>query len=223
MEEYVGRLKEIPLFSSLREDEMEPVLKIAQKVNLPKGAVVFREGEKRDTFSIILDGKVKICVYDDKGREYILDILNKDGFFGELSLFEELSGFAQVVTMKNTDLLMIRRGDFMTLLSNHSFAVKMVKELAKRLREANEKLKGFAFLGVEGRILQYLMDIGMKSGLKVKDRILILRGPSQGEMAAAVGCSRETVSRMIKSLVDKGRISVIRRQYTLRPVFGEGR
>ncbi len=223
MEDYMRRLREIPLFSSLKEGEIELVLKIAHKVTLPKGAVVFKEGQKRDTFCIILDGKVKVCVYDDKGREYILDILGKDGFFGELSLFEELSGFAQVVTMKTADLLMIRRGDFMTLLENHSFAVRMVKELAKRLREANEKLKGFAFLGVEGRILHYLLDIGTKSGVKVRDRILILRGPSQGEIAAAVGCSRETVSRMLKSLVDKGRISVVRRQYTLRPVFGENR
>lgn len=105
------------------------------------------------------------------------------------------------------------------LRDNNDFALSMIKELSKRLRAANEKLKRFAFLGVEGRILEYLMDIGQKSGIKVKDRIIIESGPTQVEIASACGCSRETVSRMIKSLVEKGRLSVLKKQYTIRPVY----
>jgi len=51
----------------------------------------------------------------------------------------------------------------------------------------------------------------------MKDYIIIERGPSQIEIANSCGCSRETVSRMVSSLVKKGVISVRRRQYTLYP------
>jgi CRP/FNR family transcriptional regulator, cyclic AMP receptor protein len=220
MKVYGENIRNVSFFSALSDQELEMVARIAIAKTFSKGYMVFEEGEKRDTLYIVLKGRVKISLYDEDGREYILDIIGKDGFFGELSLFEELSGFANVMTLEQSDLLMIRRNDFMRLLlENRDFALSMIKELSKRLRAANEKLKSFAFLGVEGRILKYLMDIGEKSGAKIKDRIIIENGPTQVEIASACGCSRETVSRMVKSLVEKGRLSVLKKQYTLRPIY----
>jgi CRP-like cAMP-binding protein len=220
MKLYAENIRNVSFFSALSDRELEMVAKIAFVKTFNKGFMVFEEGEKRDTLYIVLKGRVKVSLYDEDGREYILDIIGKDGFFGELSLFEELSGFANVMTLEQSDLLVIRRSDFMRLLmENRDFAVSMIRELSKRLRAANEKLKRFAFLGVEGRILEYLMDIAEKSGVKIKDRIIIENGPTQVEIASACGCSRETVSRMVKSLVEKGRLSVIKKQYTIRPVY----
>jgi CRP/FNR family transcriptional regulator, cyclic AMP receptor protein len=222
MKVYGENIRHVSFFSTLSDQELEMVARIAVAKTFSKGYMVFEEGEKRDTLYIVLRGRVKVSLYDEDGREYILDIIDKDGFFGELSLFEELSGFANVMTLEQSDLLMIRRSEFMRLLhENQAFALSMIRELSRRLREANEKLKSFAFLGVEGRILKYLTDIGTKTGTKVKDRIIIENGPTQVEIASACGCSRETVSRMIKSLVEKGRLSVLRRQYTIRPVYGQ--
>ncbi|OPX98623.1 MAG: cAMP receptor protein [Syntrophorhabdus sp. PtaU1.Bin002] len=220
MKVYGDSIRNVGFFSALNDRELEMVSKIAHAKTFNKGYLIFEEGEKRDTLYIVLKGRVKVSLYDEDGREYILDIIGKEGFFGELSLFEELSGFANVVTLESSDLLIIRRNDFMRLLmENPAFAVSMIRELSTRLRAANEKLKTFAFLGVEGRILKYLTDIGERSGVKVKDRVIIENGPTQVEIASACGCSRETVSRMIKNLVEKGRISVLKKQYTLRPVY----
>lgn len=220
MKLYAENIRNVSFFSTLSDHELEIVAKIAFVKTFNKGFMVFEEGEKRDTLYIVLKGQVKVSLYDEDGREYILDIIGKGGFFGELSLFEELSGFANVMTQEQSDLLVIRRSDFMRLLmENPDFAVSMIRELSKRLRAANEKLKRFAFLGVEGRILEYLMDIAKKSGVKIKDRIIIENVPSQVEIASACGCSRETVSRMVKSLVEKGRLSVLKKQYTIRPVY----
>jgi CRP-like cAMP-binding protein len=220
MKLYAENIRNVSFFSTLSDHELEMVAKIAFVKTFNKGFMVFEEGEKRDTLYIVLKGRVKVSLYDEDGREYILDIIGKDGFFGELSLFEELSGFANVMTQEQSDLLVIRRSDFMRLLmENPDFAVSIIRELSKRLRAANEKLKRFAFLGVEGRILEYLMDIAKKSGVKIKDRIIIENVPAQVEIASACGCSRETVSRMVKSLVEKGRLSVLKKQYTIRPVY----
>ena len=116
--------------------------------------------------------------------------------------------------------MVIQRQDFVNLLmDNPAFTVSVLKTLVNKLRAANERIKGLAFLSVENRILKYLSEIGEKSGVKIKDRMIIERGPTQVEIANSCGCSRETVSRMIKSLVKKGKISVIKRQYTMRPVY----
>ena len=85
------------------------------------------------------------------------------------------------------------------------------------MRVADERIRWLAFLNVEGRILKFLLEIGTKSGIKVKDYVVIEKGPTQIEIANSCGCSRETVSRMLASLIKKGFISVMRRQYTLSP------
>jgi len=120
--------------------------------------------------------------------------------------------------MEGSDLLIVRRADFTKLLmENPSISINILKVLAGRLRVADERIKWLAFLNVEGRILKYLLELGARLGIKMKDYIIIERGPSQIEIANSCGCSRETVSRMISSLVKKGVISVRRRQYTLYP------
>jgi CRP-like cAMP-binding protein len=102
-------------------------------------------------------------------------------------------------------------------MENPSISVHILKVLAGRLRVADERIKWLAFLNVEGRILKYLLEVGSRLGIRMKDYVIIERGPSQIEIANSCGCSRETVSRMISSLVKKGVISVRRRQYTLYP------
>ncbi len=220
MKEILLRIRNVSLFSLLNDTEMDVLVRIAKVRRFTKGYVIFEEGDMRSALHILLKGKVKISVYDEEGKEYILDMIGEGGFFGELSLFDEVSGFANVVALEETECVVLERRDFINLLmGNPAFTVSIVKTLLIKLRAANERIIGLALLNVENRILQYLGEIGQKSGVKVKDRVIIERGPTQVEIANYCGCSRETVSRMVKSLVRKGKLSVIRRQYTLRPVY----
>ncbi len=220
MKEYQDRVRAASFFSVLTDAELAILLKIARVRKFSKNYVIFEEGDTRAALHIVLSGKVKISLYDEEGKEYVLDIIGSGGFFGELSMFDELTGFANIIASEETECVVIQRQDFVNLLmDNPAFTVNVLKTLIKKLRAANERIKGLAFLNVENRILKYLMEIGEKSGVKVKDRVIVERGPTQVEIANSCGCSRETVSRMIKSLVNKGKISVIKRQYTLRPVY----
>ena len=220
MEKYIGYIKNVNLFSTLEESDIKMISKITYVKAFDKGYVVFQEGDKGDALYVILNGKVKISLFDENGREYILDVIGKDGFFGELSLIDELPRSANVVTTEDAEFLIVRRHDFTKLLiENPKITINILKTLSGRLRAADERIRGLAFLSVEGRILKYLTDIGEESGTRVRDYIIIENGPSQVELASFCGCSRETVSRTITNLVKKGVISVRKRQYTLRPVY----
>ena len=217
---YLERVRNASFFSALTDHELAVLLKIARVKTFNKGYAIFEEGDTRAALHIVLNGSVKISLYDEEGKEYVLDIIGTGGFFGELSLFDELTGFANVIAQEATECVVIQRQDFVKLLmDNPAFTVGVLKTLVKKLRSANERIKGLAFLNVENRILQHLTEIAEKTGVKLKDRLIVERGPTQVEIANSCGCSRETVSRMIKSLAQKGKISVIKRQYTLRPVY----
>jgi CRP/FNR family transcriptional regulator, cyclic AMP receptor protein len=220
MKQYVGNLKSVTLFSILKDDEIQAISKIAILKNIDKNCMVFQEGEIGDSLFVILNGKVKVSLFDDDGKEYILDIIGKDGFFGELSLIDELPRSANVLTTENSEFLVIRRRDFVKLLlEKPSISISILKTLSERLRHADERIKGLAFLSVEGRVFKYLLDIGEKTGLKLKNHIIIENGPTQIEIANSCGSSRETVSRVLKTLIKKGFISARKRQYTLHPMY----
>jgi CRP/FNR family transcriptional regulator, cyclic AMP receptor protein len=216
MRKYVETIKHVSLFSQLSDNELESISKISHANTFGKGHVVCQEGEEGDALYIIMKGKVKVCLYDENGREYILDVIGEGGFFGEMSLIDELPRSANVITLDPSELLVVKRQEFVrVLMENPSATLGILKVLSRRLRAADEKIKGLAFYSVEGRILKYLMDVGNSSGIRVKDYIVIERGPTQVEIANSCGCSRETVSRMIKHLIGKGVITVRKKLYTL--------
>ncbi|MBP1747899.1 MAG: Crp/Fnr family transcriptional regulator [Deltaproteobacteria bacterium] len=218
MRKYADSLRSVDLFSNLRDNDLETISRILYMNTYHRGQLIFQEGEEGDALFIVLGGKVKVCLYDEEGREYVLDVIGKDGFFGELALIDELPRSANILATETCNLLIIRRNDFMKLLmENPSISINILKVMAGRLRVADERIKWLAFLNVEGRILKYLLDIGEKIGIKMKDHVIIEKGPTQIEIANACGCSRETVSRMMTSLVRKGILGVRRKQYTLYP------
>jgi CRP/FNR family transcriptional regulator, cyclic AMP receptor protein len=216
MNRYISNIRSVNLFAAMKDEQIEAISKITMLKTYPKNYVIFQEGERGDALFIIVKGKVKVLLYGEDGREYILDMIGPDGFFGELSLIDELPRSANVMTVEESELLMIRRSDFIRLLmENPAMTISILKILSRRLRAADERIKGLAFLSVEGRILKYLMEIGEESGVKVKDHLVIEKGPTQIEIANSCGCSRETVSRMVKSMIEKGIISVRKRSYTI--------
>lgn len=218
MKQYEDNLKSVSLFSILKDPEINAISKISILKNFEKNNMVFQEGEIGDSLYVILSGKVKISLFDDEGKEYILDIIGKDGFFGELSIIDELPRSANVITTEKSEFLVIQRQDFLRLLiEKPEISISILKTLSRRLRYADERIKGLAFLSVEGRVFKYLLDIGEKSGLKVKNHTIIEKGPTQIEIANSCGSTRETVSRVLKILIKKGAISVRKRQYTLYP------
>ncbi len=218
MRKYADNLRSVLLFATLKEAQIDAISRIVFVNSYYRNQFIFQENDDGDALFVVLKGKVKISLFDEEGREYILDVISKDGFFGELALIDDLPRSANAVAMESTDLLVVRRQDFMKLLlDNPTITIEILKVLSRRLRVADERIRWLAFLNVEGRILKYLLEMGAKSGIRVKDYTILEKGPTQIEIANSCGCSRETVSRMVASLHKKGLISVRRRQYTLHP------
>lgn len=216
MKQYIDNIKNVNLFSALEYNEIAEISRITTLKHYPKGYMVFQEGDEGDALYIIINGRIKVSIYDDEGREYILDIIGKDGFFGELSIIDDLPRSANIITIEDSEFLVIKKIDLLKLfMENPAITISVLKTLSKRLRAADERIRGFAFLSVEGRILRYLNEIGEKTGIKIKNYLIIENGPTQIEIANSCGCSRETVSRMLKSLTQKGIISARKRRYTI--------
>lgn len=205
----VSFLKNIPLFASLKDDELEAINKLSLNKKCPKDTVILLENEEGDTLFIILKGKVKVTSFSESGKEIIFSILNEGDFFGDMSLFDGKPRSATIISIEESELKLIRRNDFKKLIQNHpSIALKLLEELTLRLRKADERIESLALLDVTGRIAGILLQLGEESGQKINKSIIIKSRPTHQELANMVGTTRETVTRVLKQLENKKYITM---------------
>jgi CRP-like cAMP-binding protein len=198
-------LKQIPLFSELSDKELEKIIHLASRQKYHKDNIILIEEEIGSTMFIILWGRVKISRISDDGREVILSILSDGDFFGEMSLLDGHTRSANVTAIEEAELLVIRREEFLQMLRDFpQIAINLLKELAQRIRKSDEHIKSLSLQDATGRVATTLLRIAEDSGVFRKGQVEIAELPLQQDLANMAGTSRETISRVIKSLTEDG-------------------
>jgi CRP-like cAMP-binding protein len=198
-------LKQIPLFSELNERDLDKIIQLASRQKYHKDNIILIEEEVGSTMFVILSGRVKISRISDDGREVILSILSDGDFFGEMSLLDGHTRSANVTAIEESELLVIRREEFLQMLRDYpQIAINLLKELAQRIRKSDEHIKSLSLQDATGRVATTLLRIAEDSGVFRKGQVEIGELPLQQDLANMAGTSRETISRVIKTLSEEG-------------------
>lgn len=204
-------LRSIPLFSRLDDAELQRFGEVTREKNYPKGSVIVFEDDPGDSLFIVRDGRVKVVLIGEDGREVILGVMGVGEHFGELSLIDDQPRSAHVIAMEETNLLVLRRDDFRRRVeSNPAVAWSLLSELARRLRRADAKIHGLALLDVPGRIARLLLDFAEEGRGDTIEKPL-----THQTIAHMIGASRETVSRTIRDFQIQSLIRVERRRISI--------
>ena len=99
--------KKIPFLSEFSDDELKEMSDLSERRKFPPGSSVLYEGDKNKTPYLILKGRVKIILSDKKGKEIIISTLKEGDYFGEMALFDQLPRSATVVTLEDSEFLII--------------------------------------------------------------------------------------------------------------------
>ncbi|OGT99462.1 MAG: hypothetical protein A2085_11090 [Gemmatimonadetes bacterium GWC2_71_10] len=205
-------LRRVPLFNDLGDADLARFAEVAREREYPKNSVILFEDDPGDALYIVSSGQVKVVLIGEDGREVILSVLSDGDFFGEMALIDDEPRSAHVIAMKDSQLLVLRRDDFQAQIEAHpKIALKLLRVLVARLRGADAKIGGLVLLDVNGRVAQLLLELANESGgPKITRRL------THHTIAQMIGSSRETVSRAMRELVDRGLIEVSRREITIR-------
>ena len=205
-------LQKVPLFSQLGPADLQRVLEVARERAYPKNSVILFEDDPGDSLFVVNEGQVKVVLIGEDGREVILSVLGEGDFFGEMALIDDEPRSAHVIAMNDSTLLVLRREDFQGLLmQTPGIALAMLRELTRRLRRVDEKVGSLVLLDVNGRVARLLLDLAEEAGGE-----RITRRLTHHTIAQMIGSSRETVSRTMRELADKGMIEVSRRDIVIR-------
>jgi CRP/FNR family transcriptional regulator, cyclic AMP receptor protein len=201
-------LASVPMFSGLQRDELLKFAELTRERTYPKGSVILFQGDPGDSLYVLRQGRAKVVLIGEDGREVILGVLEPGAHFGELALIDDQPRSAHVIAMEDSQLLILRREDFRRRVeANPSVAWALLTELSRRLRRADQKIGGLVLLDVPGRISRLLLDLSSESSNGTIDKPL-----THQTIAQMIGASRETVSRAMKEFQQEGLIRVERRR-----------
>jgi CRP-like cAMP-binding protein len=195
-------LRRVPVFSELSSAQMEQLADKVTKQRVKRGEVIVEKGKNSRALFIILSGRARVLLSDQRGREVILDVLGPGDYIGEISLLDNKSHSANVQAEVQCDLLVLGKVDFDQCLdNNHAMARAIIKGLVQRLRNADEKIGSLALMDVYGRVAKALVNMSEPSGHRILE---IKVKTTRQDIAKMVGASREMVSRVMRDFEEQG-------------------
>ena len=198
-------LRRIPVFEDLDPADLSLIDRVTTERRMERGATVFVEGDPGEGFHFIRSGKVKIIKLAADGREHILNILGPGEVFAEVLLFNDAPYPATAIAVEDSLVGVIRNRELESLLTEHPrLAVHIIRVMSKKLLYIQSKVKTFALADSQAKVaqtLEYLLDrYGRQTGRGVEVALEINRQ----DIANMAGTTRETVSRVFRTLKDDG-------------------
>jgi len=193
-------LRLVPLFAEVPPDELQIVAGRSQGFWKKKGARLFEEGSPADCCYVLTAGRAKVVISGAGESEVILGIIEPYAVIGEVSLLDNSTRSAALVTIEKSHLIRIPGPAFLELRKNQAFENRLVGNVTATLRRATEQLRAIYTYDSFERVAWCLARLAHQRGERLGKEIAILPKPRHHELAEMTGCSRETVSRVLLQL-----------------------
>jgi CRP/FNR family cyclic AMP-dependent transcriptional regulator len=191
-------LNKVEIFEGLGPEELEALRASSVVRNYPKNTVIINENDHADSLYIIESGRVKVYCSDKNGKEFIMNTLVAEDYFGELALLDDDKRSASVRTMEKSGFCIIYKEDFNKVLDQHpNIAKTLIRNLTRRVRKLTQDVKALALQDVYGRVTTVLTTLAEP---RDEETAVIPEKLTQQDIADRVGASREMVARILKDL-----------------------
>jgi CRP/FNR family cyclic AMP-dependent transcriptional regulator len=179
---------------------VDKIAAVATVRAFPKRAIIVTEGDDSDSLYVMVSGKARVFVADDKGREVQLNQIGVGEYFGEVTL-DGGPRSASVMALEDCRCAVVKRAELTAFIEkNPELAIHIVRKLARRVRDLTENVRSLALMDVYGRVARLLLELAEE-----KDGRLVVGEPlTHKDIAARVGASREMISRIFSDLADGG-------------------
>jgi CRP/FNR family transcriptional regulator, cyclic AMP receptor protein len=208
----VAALARIPFFSGLDPAALERVAAGTRTRRFRRGEVIFHAGDPGDALFVIVSGEVKIAVPSESGEEAILATLHQGDVFGELALLDGAPRSATAAALVATETVVLPRDKFRELVATEPvIRDALLASLAGELRRLTTHVEELHFLDMTGRLAARIVRLATESGPPDDDGTIRLRASlTQTELASMVGCTRQSVNKLLGQFSDTGLVRLDR-------------
>ncbi len=209
-----NQASKVPLFEGLPHRSLVRLERIQRSRVIPKGQILFTEGSEGDAVFILDSGAIKLFRTSEEGRETVVHVVRPGELFAEVVLFgrPDYPVSAEAVAVSRVRSLSVE--GLRTLLDEEQFRLDFFANIMDKLRLLADRIHILTSCDLTERLLRFLegrygRDDGYDVDLPKKD------------VAAAIGTTPETLSRLITELSQQGMMSWRGRKLTLSPEIWE--
>jgi len=207
MSDEIFCLKCMKVLQDLTDDEIKEISDSVEEKEFSVGELIFVPSEAEGKIYFVREGEVNIYQKGSSGKKFIIDTLQSGDMFGDISFVprsaEVVGNFARA--KEKTRVCIVDKVSFMDYLQRKpQVAYRIVEELSTRLVVAESKVRDLALNNVSIRLLNELHRLSHKYGEDAGNETKIKKHFTHEELAERVSATRETVTKVINGLVDKG-------------------
>ncbi len=198
-------LKQIYLFSSMEEEELERLTQICSIHHHKKGSYLFMQGETSEHLLILLEGVVSVFKHDEKGNEILIGLFQPFSLLAEPAILKGVPFPSTAMFKTDGAVVKIELEQFRTLfLRNPHISYEIIQSLLDKIQ-----------------LLQHNIHLNIASS--AKEKIIYFYQKNQDvavslknyEIASLLSMTPETFSRNVKVLCQEGRLFKTEQGYTV--------
>ena len=211
------RLGEVPLFAGLPAPALDELARASRPRRYPAGQVLWSEGDPGDALLVLEEGRVRVSRFTPAGGEAVLAVVEAPAALGELALLDGAPRDATVTAQGPVAVRLVPRAAFLALLRREPAVVEgLLAALAGWVRLGNRRHADLVGLDVPGRLARWLLArAGDATGGAVERGAVVALGRTQGELAAELGATRESLNRALRRLEGLGLVAAAGERVTL--------
>ena len=137
------RLRDFPLLDDVGDAALKRLLAEANWFGLPGGTLLQRDGENNHALFLVVTGSLGVFVEDEKGERRLVAHVPAGETVGEMSLISgDTDHSAQLVALRDTELLRISREGFDALIARHPrVMINLMRIVVKRLQDTTHNAR----------------------------------------------------------------------------------
>jgi CRP-like cAMP-binding protein len=140
LQQEVDMLKRVPLFARIEPSKLKLLAFTSERLTFQAGQLLMKQGDAGDSAYVIMDGKADIHI-DTPGGPLKVAEVGKNAFVGEMAILCDVPRTATVTATEAVTSLKISKDLFFRMVTEFpQMSVEIMRELAHRLEEANNRL-----------------------------------------------------------------------------------
>ncbi len=191
-----GLFEKSDLFRGLGAGHQKQLAAISLRRKFGKKEHLFLEGQKGHSLFLLAEGAVRLYKTSPEGREAIIKIVRPGEIFAEVILFEQDHYPVSAVALKESIVHLIAKKQFYGLLAGEGFRNDFIRSLLEKHRYLTRRILDLTSHEVQERLFIFLRD-------QYGPLEEIVPAISKKDMAATIGTTPETFSRLLLSLKKK--------------------
>jgi CRP/FNR family transcriptional regulator len=199
----------VQLFSGLGPEETSRIAEHARSLRKARGEFIYMPGDRADFVYILKQGRVKLSVLSESGKEIAIDIIQRGEIFGEFALVDESLRSNMTQALDDVLMLVFSKHDFTKLLKSlPNLSFNYIRLVGDRRRRMEKKLSDITSKPVSGRICELLHELSTSSAEVETGASDYLVPLTHQDVASLIGAARQTTTTILNDLERRGIIEL---------------